>query len=517
VTTPSAPDRTPRRVEEDGRSTHSSPSDDEVAALYRRDPHGASAASGAFPLGSDAAVPHAVGAAAASVWGDESEIAAAAVALASRRISKPSDPKTTARPASELLADAGQTITPDGLGADETLRIFEDVIAPATRAQDDPYNLAYIPAAPTRAALAFDAVVSSYNIFAGSWESGAGAIFAENQALAWLAELLGWPKTAGGCFVPGGTAGNLSALVAARQFARNQRGRHPAGQWRLACTAQAHSSVHAAASVLDAEMVIVPENEQGQLTGEALRSVLTNSHDVFAVVASAGTTNAGIIDDLAGIADVCERFGVWMHVDGAYGGAALAAPRARPLFAGIERADSFIVDPHKWLFATYDCCALLYRQPELARGAHAQRAGYLDAIDREVWNPWDYGVHLTRRARGLPFWFSLATHGTNRYAAAIEQALATARAVAHGIRTIPQLSLLAEPTLSVVLFERPGWDDAAYRRWSRRLALQGQILCIPTLWRGALALRLAFVNPATEANHVLEILADTTVDPAGRA
>ena len=464
-------------------------------------------------IGSDAAVPQAVGAAAASVWGDETTIAAAAVALASRRISKPSDPKTTARPASELLADAGQTVTPEGLGADEALRIFEDVFAPATRAQDDPMNLAYVPAAPTRAALAFDAVVSSYNIFAGTWESGAGAVFAENQALAWLAELLSWPKTAGGCFVAGGTTGNLSALVTARQFARNQLGRHPVGQWRLACTPQAHSSVLAAASVLDAEVVVVPENKQGQMTGEALQATLMKSRDVFAVVASAGTTNAGVIDDLADVANICERFGAWFHVDGAYGGAALAAPSVRNLFNGIERADSFIVDPHKWLFATYDCCALLYRQPELARAAHAQKAGYLDAIDREVWNPWDYGVHLTRRARGLPFWFSLATHGTNRYAAAIEQTLATARAVAQGIQAIPQLSLLAEPTLSVVLFERPGWDDLTYRRWSRRLALEGRILCIPTLWRGRTALRLAFVNPATEADRVLEVLAETTQDP----
>jgi glutamate/tyrosine decarboxylase-like PLP-dependent enzyme len=464
-------------------------------------------------IGSDAAVPQAVGAAAASVWGDETTIAAAAVALASRRISKPSDPKTTARPASELLADAGQTVTPEGLGADEALRIFEDVFAPATRAQDDPMNLAYVPAAPTRAALAFDAVVSSYNIFAGTWESGAGAVFAENQALAWLVELLSWPKTAGGCFVAGGTTGNLSALVTARQFARNQLGRHPVGQWRLACTPQAHSSVLAAASVLDAEVVVVPENKQGQMTGEALRATLVKSGDVFAVVASAGTTNAGVIDDLADVANICERFGAWFHVDGAYGGAALAAPSVRNLFNGIERADSFIVDPHKWLFATYDCCALLYRQPELARAAHAQKAGYLDAIDREVWNPWDYGVHLTRRARGLPFWFSLATHGTNRYAAAIEQTLATARAVAQGIQAIPQLSLLAEPTLSVVLFERPGWDDLTYRRWSRRLALEGRILCIPTLWRGRTALRLAFVNPATEADRVLEVLAETTQDP----
>ena len=466
-------------------------------------------------IGSEPALPHAVGAAAASVWGDETEVAAAAVALASRRISKASDPKTTARPASELLADAGETVTPEGLGGDEALRIFEDVIAPATRAQDDPMNLAYIPAAPTRAALAFDAVVSSYNIFAGTWESGAGAIFAENQALAWLVELLGWPKTAGGCFVSGGTVGNLSALVTARQFARNQLGRHPVGQWRLASTAQAHSSVQAAAAVLDAEVVIVPENDQGHLTGEALRSALINSHDVFAVVASAGTTNAGIIDDLAGIANVCQQFGVWLHVDGAYGGAALAASSARHLFNGIERADSFIVDPHKWLFATYDCCALLYRQPELARAAHSQHAGYLDTIDREVWNPWDYGVHLTRRARGLPFWFSLATHGTKRYAAAIEQTLATARAVAGGIRGIPQLRLLLEPTLSVVLFERPGWDDAAYLRWSRRLALDGRILCIPTQWKGRTVLRLAFVNPATEADHVLEVLAETTADPTG--
>jgi glutamate/tyrosine decarboxylase-like PLP-dependent enzyme len=169
--------------------------------------------------------------------------------------------------------------------------------------------------------------------------------------------------------------------------------------------------------VLDAQVLLVEEDEQGRLTAPALRRVLERAHDVFAVVASAGTTNAGVIDDLASVAEVCADMSVWMHVDGAYGGAGLAAPSVRDRYVGVEQADSFIVDPHKWLFATYDCCALVYRQPELARAAHSQHAGYLDAIDREVWNPWDYGVHLTRRARGLPFWFSLATHGTNRTAA----------------------------------------------------------------------------------------------------
>jgi glutamate/tyrosine decarboxylase-like PLP-dependent enzyme len=451
-----------------------------------------------------------LGVAAAGVWGDEAPIAAAAVALASRRISSASDPKATARPASELFAAAGQTITPEGLPATEILRIFEDVIAPATRAQDDPLNLAFIPAAPTRAALAFDAVVSSFNIFAGTWEAGAGAIFAENQALAWLVRLLGWPESAGGCFVSGGTTGNLSALVAARERARNRLGRHPRGQWRLACTADAHSSIRSAARVLDAQVLTVEEDERGRLTAPALRRVLERAHDVFAVVASAGTTNAGVIDDLAAVADVCEEYGLWLHVDGAYGGAGLAAPSVRALYDGIERADSFIVDPHKWLFAPYDCCALLYREPTEARAAHAQNASYLDAIDREVWNPWDYGVHLSRRARGLPFWFSLATHGTDRYVAAIERTLGTAREVARGIERIPQLRLLQQPVLSVVLFDRPGWTDADYHQWSITLAHEGRILCVPTRWQGQTVLRLVFINPATEADRVLDVLDETT-------
>ena len=150
----------------------------------------------------------------------------------------------------------------------------------------------------------------------------------------------GWSSSSAGprpleaASVSGGTVGNLSALVAARQFARNQLGRHPVGQWRLACTAQAHSSVQAAAAVLDAEVVIVPENDQGPVDRRSLTISPHQPHDVLAVVASAGTTNAGIIDDLAGIANVCQRFGVWLHVDGAYGGAALAAPSARHLFNG---------------------------------------------------------------------------------------------------------------------------------------------------------------------------------------
>ena len=441
-----------------------------------------------------------------SVWGDETAVVDEAIEWVRARVVRATDPKSTARPASDLARSAGSTVTAAGIGGTAALRVFDQVLAPATRAQDDPMQLAFIPAAPTRAAIAFDLVTSAANIFAGHWEAGAGAIFAENEALDWLVGLLGWPATAGGCFVSGGTMGNLSALVAARAAAISRRGGPASGRWKLVCTADAHSSIRSVAKVMDVDLVEVAEDESGRMTGDGLRRVLAKTADVFAVVASAGTTNAGVVDDLAGVADAAQEADVWMHVDGAYGGAALAAPSVRSLFTGIERADSFIVDPHKWLFAPYDCCALLYRDPALARAAHAQNASYLDDVDREQWNPSDLAVHLSRRARGLPFWFSLAMHGTDRYAEAVERTLQTARDVAAAISAKAGLRLVLPPYLSVLLFERVGWDEAAYRAWSTRLAGDGLMLCVPTRWRGRMVLRLAFVNPATDAHRVISLL-----------
>jgi glutamate/tyrosine decarboxylase-like PLP-dependent enzyme len=432
-----------------------------------------------------------------SFWGDERSAVDGVLRWVADRVTRHSDPKSTARPAAELTAQAGAAITPAGIGWQAALDVFDRVLIPATRAQDDPLNLAYVPAAPTRSAIAFDLATSAANIFAGMWEAGAGAIHAENEALAWLVELLGWPSSAGGTFVSGGTMGNLAALMTAREAMAARRLR-PEGGWALACSEGAHSSIRSAARILDVGVVTVPTDAQGRLSGAELREVLAVNPHVFAVVASAGTTNAGIVDDLAGAADACAESRVWLHVDGAYGGAALAAPSVRHLFDGIERADSFIVDPHKWLFAPYDCCALLYREPDVARSAHSQHAIYLDQIDRGVWNPADLAPHLTRRARGLPFWFSLAVHGTDEYRAAVETTIATARAVAAGIEASAHLRLVREPELSVVLFDRPGWAPEHYRAWSQRAAVEGAILCVPTL---------AFVNPDTDPDRVLEALA----------
>ena len=321
--------------------------------------------------------------------------------------------------AAELARRVGPTITPAGLGGPAALRRWVEELGPATVAADHPRYLAFIPHAPTEAAVFFDLLVGASGIYAGSWLEAAGAVHAENEALRWLADLAGFPPEAGGTFVPGGTLGNLSALHAARHAALVRRGGARPARWRIATSAEAHSSIAQAARVLDVDLIDVPVDVHHRLTGDHLRAAL-DAHagdGIFAVVASAGATNLGVIDDLASVATVCRERGLWLHVDGAYGLAALAAPRMRPAFGGIELADSFIVDPHKWLFAPYDCCALVYRDPGQARAAHSQSAAYLDAITaRDEWNPADYAVQLSRRARGLPFWFSLAVHGTDAYA-----------------------------------------------------------------------------------------------------
>jgi L-2,4-diaminobutyrate decarboxylase len=412
-------------------------------------------------------------------------------------------------PPEELDRRAGVSITPEGLGWKEALQLWSEVLAPATISVDHPGFLAFVPGAPTKASILFDLAISASSIYAGTWLEGGGAVWAENQALRWIADLAGMPETAGGCFVSGGTAGNLSALVAARHTAAVRRGGRP-DRWAIVCADTAHSSVASAARVMDIDIVTVETPEDGRLTGDALEATIAQVGDerLFAVVASAGSTNAGVVDDLAGVGDICAGRELWLHVDGAYGGAALAAPSVQDLFEGIERVDSFIVDPHKWLFAPYDACALLYRDPALARAAHNQQASYLDSLNLlGEWNPSDYAYHLTRRARGLPLWFSLATSGTDAYREAVESVLALTREAVKEIGRAGQLELIMEPSLSVVLFRRIEWSAEDYEEWWRRLLAEQIAFVQPTTWRGERVARLCFVNPRTTIDDVRAILA----------
>ena len=411
----------------------------------------------------------------------------------------------------ELYAEVGETITADGIGGERALDLFKHVLAQACISTDHPRYLAFIPSAPTESANLFDLVVGASALYGGSWLEGAGAVFAENQALRWLSDLAGLPKSAGGVFVQGGTVGNLSALVAARHRARKKY--QLVENWVIACSDEAHSSIKSAAAVMDVEVLSIATDAQHRLQGESVAREIDEfhrknpKHRVFAVVATAGTTNLGIIDDLDGIGRAANERDIWYHVDGAYGLAALASPKTKPLFQGVELCDSFIVDPHKWLFAPFDACALIYRNPEFAREAHTQHAGYLEPLEKGEWNPSDYAIHLTRRTRGLPFWFSLAAHGTKRYAEAMDRTMQVARESAELINEHPNLELLMEPELSIVAFTRNGWGIEDYQRWSEKL-LNDQIgFVTPSSHEGRPILRFAIVNPWTNITDIKVILA----------
>lgn len=413
------------------------------------------------------------------------------------------------RTAEDLFNEVGNTITTKGLGGHQALEVFTNVLAKACISTDHPRNLAFIPSAPTEYSNLFDLVVGASSLYGGSWQEGAGAVFAENQALRWIADLAKLPQSAGGVFVQGGTNGNLSALVVARAAARKK---FPGTtRWAIACSAEAHSSIASAAHIMDVDLLKIEPGADRKLHGDAVAQAIDNLHAttqtrVFAVVATGGTTNLGIIDDLATVAEATQTRDIWFHVDGAYGLAALCAPSAREKFNGVERADSLIVDPHKWLFAPFDACALIYRNPALAKEVHTQHASYLETLHDDTWSPSDYAIHLTRRVRGLPFWFSLAAHGTDAYTEAMEETLQVARQAAELIRQHPNLELIHQPELSIVAFTRKGWTPSDYQRWSDKL-LADQIGFIPpSSDKGQPILRFAIVNPWTKITDISAIL-----------
>ena len=398
-------------------------------------------------------------------------------------------------------------LTAEGIGAQATMRILRDEVFPTAVPPDHPRFLGFIPGTPTVVAAIADMAVSAAMVFGGTRIEAGLATDAEDAALRWLADAAGFPASAQGTFVSGGSIANLSALVAARgdRYAATRRQVVVAG-------ASAHASMGAAARIMGCDLCTAPPaDEHGRLDGDTLTAVLgdRDPEDIVAVVAAGGATNTGAVDDLAGIADVCRERGIWLHVDGAYGGAALLSPRTRPLFAGIERADSFIVNPHKWLYTPFDCAAVIYRDGAAARRALTQEADYLDAISDDVaGNPSDLAVHLTRRVRGLPLWASVVAYGTAAYTEAVEYCLDMAAYAAGRIAASAHLELVLEPSLTVMVFRRRGWAEADYEAWSFEALRSGLGMIMPTRHLGEMVLRFCFINPLTTRDDVDLVLAD---------
>jgi glutamate/tyrosine decarboxylase-like PLP-dependent enzyme len=403
-------------------------------------------------------------------------------------------------------------VKPEGNDPADVLKLYDEVLSRAVVSGDSPRFMAFIPTAPTKAALLFDMIVSCASLQGISWLEAAGSISAENQVLRWMSDLSGLPDSAGGTFVSGGSAANLAALTVARDSGRQRMHGGKRLPVRIALSQQAHSSIGNSLGILDIEPLIV-ETAGFAMTKSDLERALANDNNssapVVGVVATAGTTNAGIIDDLSGISEVARRHEMWFHVDAAYGGAALLAPSVREQFKGIENADSITMDPHKWWFAPFDVAAIIYRDPKLAASVHTQDASYLDVLheDESLINPTDLAYHLTRRARGLPLWFSVAVNGTDAYRDAVEASIALTNEVADFIREHESLELVIEPSLSIVLWRRKGWSAQDYRQLQDRLIESQTAFVTPTSWQGETVGRFAFVHPGTTLEMVKEVFA----------
>jgi glutamate/tyrosine decarboxylase-like PLP-dependent enzyme len=404
-------------------------------------------------------------------------------------------------------------IGPEPKDPAKVLGIYEKYLSETVLSADSPRFFGFIPAAPTKASLLFDMVVSAASLQGCSWLEAAGAVMAENQALRTMADIAGMPQSAGGTFVSGGSAGNLSALVVARDTARARRAVNgqPLYQLQVVVSDQAHSSIKNALNIVDMGAIVIPTTD-GCMTREDLEQGLAQQDlsNVVAIVATAGTTNAGIIDQLDAAADTAKVHGWWFHVDGAYGGAGMLDPEKREMYTGIERADSLVMDPHKWWFAPFDSAALIYKDPHLAKSVHTQDASYLDVIHTEdltEFNPSDLAFHLTRRARGMALWFSLAVNGLDAYRDAVVAGNTMAKYAADQIKARPDLELIREPDLSVVLFRRAGWSAQNYDKWSTDLLTQQIAFVTSSTWLGKTVGRLVFLHPGTTTAMVDEVLA----------
>jgi glutamate/tyrosine decarboxylase-like PLP-dependent enzyme len=418
----------------------------------------------------------------------------------------PGDPKVLAEAISGL-------IKPEGNSATDVLKLYDEVISRTVVSGDSPRFMAFIPTAPTKAALLFDMIVSCASIQGISWLEAAGAISAENQVLRWMSDAAGLPESAGGTFVSGGSAANLAALTVARDYGRQRLHGGKRLPVRIALSEQAHSSIGNSLGILDVEPLIVKTSGFAMTKADlerALSEVTENDAPVVGVVATAGTTNAGIIDDLAGISEVARKHEMWFHVDAAYGGSALLAPSVRNQFVGVENADSITMDPHKWWFSPFDVAAIIYRNPKLAASVHTQDASYLDVLheDESLINPTDLAYHLTRRARGLPLWFSVVVNGTHAYRDAVEASISLTKEVAEFIREHEDLELVIEPSLSVVLWRRKGWNAKDYRDLQNRLIESQTAFVTPTSWQGETIGRFAFVHPGTTIEMVKDVFAN---------
>jgi aromatic-L-amino-acid/L-tryptophan decarboxylase len=405
----------------------------------------------------------------------------------------------------------------EGRPYDEVLaQVFADVVPFCAHTGAGGY-MAFIPGFPTWPSAMGDLIASALMMDACWWAGGAGGSQLELTVLRWFADWLGYPATASGILVSGGSAANMTALACARE--------RRVGAMRddlvVYVSSQSHSSMARAARALGfrpERVRVLPVDRAFHLRVDVLEQAVAADRAAgllpLAVCANAGSTNTGAVDPLPALADVCAAQELWLHVDGAYGAFAALTERGKRALAGIDRADSITLDPHKWLFQPFECGAIMVREAEGLNRAFEITPDYLrDVETHDEVNFSDRGLQLSRFCRALKVWMSLQAFGLDAFRAAVDEALDLAREAAARVEASPELELLAPVDLSVVAYRRrpPGETDER-RLDAINLALvaaveqTGEALVSSTRLFGRTAIRTCILNPTTTAGHVQRVL-----------
>lgn len=404
--------------------------------------------------------------------------------------------------------------------ANEVLDFVLKNVMPQSNIMSHPKSYSFVPGPSNYISVMSDTLATGFNIFSGGWVGSPAAATIEIVTLNWLLKLFNFQvKKGGGIFTSGGSMANLTALATAR----NVKCGEDFSKAVIYLSDQAHSSNIKAISILGfkkEQVRIIPTDMEYKFSINKLKNAIARDRieglQPFCLVASSGTTNTGTIDPLDELAGICKSENIWLHVDGAFGAAAILSKNGKKLLKGIEKADSLTIDPHKWLFQPYEIGCLLVQNHKWLRGTFSEKATYLRDIEgneSEI-NFYDHGIELTRNFRALKFYMSVKTFGLKAFRKAINYNIDLAERVEAELRQSTTWEVISPATLAIINFRyHPVGQkitdrklDQINQKISAKVLASKEALLVTTMLQGQVVLRMCLINPRTTLEHVKSTL-----------